>query len=236
MARTYRKAFTLVEMLGSDRDYQHARRLLVPAVIGARERARRADCMNRMNQVGKAVLQYETSKGHFPGYVNQIGNDRLGGSLACTNNLSWPVVVLDNIGRADLWKNWRRRPSGVRVDNADFEVFVPEFICPSDIEKRGQAGELSFVANCGITDVGDNAALYQAVASTAYSQSATGLFFDHDGTNGYPGTSTTEVTIALDGIDDGASQTLSALGKPGCNQLVIERPSRYYGNQRGPAA
>ncbi len=208
MARTNRKAFTLVEMLVVIVIISMLVALLVPAVISARERARRADCMNRMSQTGKAVLQYENAKGHFPGYVNQIGTDRFGtGSLASTNNLSWPVTVLENIGRADLWKVWRKKPtlSGTetRTTSANYTVVVPEFICPSDLEKRGKAGALSFVANCGITDKGDSRSYYP---SEAYDQSATGLFFDHDNTNGYPGT--TKVTIALDGINDGASQTL----------------------------
>ena len=208
MARTKRSAFTLVEMLVVIVIISMLVALLVPAVIGARERARRASCMNNMSQVGKAVIQYETAKGHLPGYVNKIGGGTLGASsVASSNNLSWAVTILENIGRADLWKEWRIR-SG---DRAAATVVVPELLCASDTEKRGKAGALSFAVNCGISDITsptNDVLEYVGVSPKAYEQSAWGLFFDHDATNGLPGGATTEVKIGLDGIEDGASQTI----------------------------
>ncbi len=204
MARTKRSAFTLVEMLVVIVIISMLVALLVPAVIGARERARRASCMNNMSQVGKAIIQYETAKGNLPGYVNKIGTAKFAGSVASSNNLSWAVMILENIGRADLWKEWRTGTG----DRAAATVVVPELLCASDTERRGKTGELSFAVNCGISDVVDDALKYVEVAPKAYEQSAWGLFFDHDTTNGLPGGATTEVKIGLDGIEDGASQTI----------------------------
>ena len=56
MARNNRTAFTLVEILVVIAIIATLVALLVPAVIGARARARRLECMNRMNQAGKAIV------------------------------------------------------------------------------------------------------------------------------------------------------------------------------------
>jgi prepilin-type N-terminal cleavage/methylation domain-containing protein/prepilin-type processing-associated H-X9-DG protein len=210
MARTNRTAFTLVEMLVVIVIISMLVALLVPAVIGARARARRASCMNRMNQTGKAILQYESAKGHLPGYVNKIGTAKFAGSVASSNNLSWVVVILENLGRADLWKEWRKKPpTGVlRESDPNFTVVLNEVVCPSDTERRGKQGALSFAVNCGISDVSSDVLEYVGVAPKAYSESAWGLFFDHDTTNGLPGGGSQTVTIGLDEIGDGAQQTI----------------------------
>lgn len=210
MAPTKRSAFTLVEMLVVIVIISMLVALLVPAVIGARERARRASCMNNMSQVGKAIIQYETAKGNLPGYVNKIGTEKFAGSVASSNNLSWAVMILENIGRADLWKEWRKKPpiTVTRENSPDYTVVVPELLCASDTEKRGKVGALSFAVNCGISDTAADVTEYVGVSLKAYEQSAWGLFFDHDATNGFPGGATTEVKIGLDGIEDGASQTI----------------------------
>jgi len=189
--------------------------LVVPAVISARESARRASCLNRMDQLSKAILQYEGNKGHLPGYVNQFGGGSLGGnSVASNNNLSWVVLLFENIGRADLWKEWR-------VNKPDRPVVaLSETVCPSDLDKRNVAGALSYVVNCGISDYNleDGSAdvqtyrnHIQTVTSAMgvsnfdpYKKNHWGLFFCNDSNiSGSP-----PVTISLDQISDGAQQTI----------------------------
>lgn len=204
MARNNRTAFTLVELLVVIVIIGMLVALVVPAVISARESARRASCLNRMDQLGKAILQYEGNKGHLPGYVNEFGGGALGStSVASNNNLSWVVLLFENIGRADLWKEWR---AGNRVS-----VSLTETVCASDLDKRGKDGALSYVVNCGISDERTtDVPAYVGVHSTAYRESAWGLFFDHDTTtpNGLPGGATQVVKIGLDQIADGAQQTI----------------------------
>lgn len=202
MARNNRIAFTLVEMLVVIVIISMLVALLVPAVISARESARRASCLSRMDQAGKAIAQYEAAKGYLPGYVNRIGTAKSASSVASSNNLTWTVVILEYMGRADLWKDWRSGAGGRTP------VELPEVVCPSDTERRGKKGTLSFAANCGISDAPVDIAEYGA---PAYDYSASGLFFDHDDTGstapyGLPGSKV--VRIGLDEIADGATQTI----------------------------
>lgn len=223
MARNNRKAFTLVEMLVVIVIITMLVALLVPAVIGARARARRVSCMNRMSEAGKAIAQYEAAKGYLPGYVNRIGGGTIGATgIASNNNLSWSVVILEYMGRGDLWRQWRVRPptglSPPRENNPDYTVTLEEYICPSDTERRGKAGALSYAVNCGISDERSTSATpsnpvdeYTGIVSDAYNEPALGLFFDHDDTGsaapyGLPGTKI--VKIGLDEIRDGAQQTI----------------------------
>ncbi len=205
MAPRYYKAFTLVEVLVVIVIISMLVALLLPAIAGARARARQASCLNNQSQVAKAILQHESAKGHFPGYVNQLGKTmktKLGleasGSLANQANLSWVVVILEPLGHADLWKEWR-------VGNRQ-PVALSEVVCPSDLLKVGQGGKLSFVVNCGISDFGDDVDAYKKYnPSLDIYDPGFGLFFNHDGTR--LGT-VKKTTLGADGIADGASQTL----------------------------
>lgn len=209
MAPRYYKAFTLVEVLVVIVIISMLVALLLPAIAGARARARQASCLNNQSQVAKAILQHESAKGHFPGYVNQLGKATItklglngGGSLANQPNLSWVVVILEPLGHADLWKEWRVKTGSHPA------VALSEVVCPSDLLKVGQGGALSFVVNCGISDYLIDGSVYSddAEAYKKYNPSLDiydpgfGLFFNHNGTP--------KSTIGADGIADGASQTL----------------------------
>jgi prepilin-type processing-associated H-X9-DG protein len=50
--------------------------LLLPAIQSAREAARRADCLNRLRQLGVAAHNFHNSKGHFPRHGGHEGRPR----------------------------------------------------------------------------------------------------------------------------------------------------------------
>jgi prepilin-type N-terminal cleavage/methylation domain-containing protein/prepilin-type processing-associated H-X9-DG protein len=215
-----RKAFTLVELLVVVVIIGMLMALLLPAVLGARGRARQLQCTNNQQELGKALLQYEAAKGYLPGYVNSFGTS------GNTANLSWVIMVFQYLGEGDLWKTWRDPNVTLadKMNEADVNfaaVTLPGLKCPAD--DPSEKAPLSYVVNCGLSDYGLRAtpadantddvlaleALFAAApdpatkAANAVQDPAYGLFFDH---TLLPATARTRVI--LDKITDGAQHTI----------------------------
>ena len=62
--------FTIVELLVVIAIIAMLMALLVPAVQMAVGRARQANCLNNIRQVGTAIYTQATTKGYFPGRLN----------------------------------------------------------------------------------------------------------------------------------------------------------------------
>lgn len=146
--RLRHRGFTLVELLVVIAIIGILVGLLVPAVIASRERARQTQCTNNQRNIGQAITQYELSKRQFPGYVNQMAWQVKSGGATNVDGAGWPVVILQELDRSDLWDALRSAKTVVDVANASPRV--PLFVCPS--HGRGEAAALSYVANCGQQD------------------------------------------------------------------------------------
>ncbi len=122
--------FTLIELLVVITIIGILMGLLMPAVNAAREAAHRASCTNNQSQLSKAVLQFESKHGFYPGYANADG--------------SWIDVLLPYLGRNDL------------ADLPDVEhcKYLTSTICPSDTPPDHTGCPTSYVANCGMEDGG----------------------------------------------------------------------------------
>ena len=182
MTQRNRTGFTLVELLVVVAVIGILAGLLLPAVLNARERARQATCMNNHHELALGVLQYESAKQRLPGYVNSFAG----------RPLTWPVVLLAEIGRSDLWEEARR--GNLAALNG---MSVPQFVCPSDLKGKMR----SYVANCGMPD-------NTSVAPADYA--ANGVFHYLPGVpdDRFPAPRPVNPVMRSSEIRDGAAQTL----------------------------
>lgn len=198
MARSQRHAFTLVELLVVVVIISILVALLLPAIVGSRERARSAQCQNRLSEIGKACLTYESEKGFLPGYKN---------SFSAVPGLSWAAVLLPYTGRQDMWRLVRvgdfAPASGFPIPASGFQI--AELICPSD-PRPGIYSALGYAVNCGIED---GTTMPNPIPSGAQhpEDAAYGVFFNHDASD-IPVAQ--QIKVRTDRIPDGAHRTILA--------------------------
>jgi prepilin-type N-terminal cleavage/methylation domain-containing protein len=140
-----RTAFTLVELLVVIAIIATLVGLLLPAVQGARESARRTQCGNNIKQLALAVLSYETQHGTFPAATNTSekasckdcfdpwGEARLSpGSVTAgtKHGTSWILEVLPFMEQKNLANDWNRE-TNVRGNAAVAQTDIPGLYCPS---------------------------------------------------------------------------------------------------------
>ncbi len=151
--------FTLVELLVVIAIIGVLVALLLPAVQAAREAARRSQCLNNMRQIGLAVLNFESSNGHFPP-GSEIDSDYHcpGNGQDCRGEpVYWKILpyleqdnlesllvdenASDNNGRFRGWNDWSNQHDASLADPTLGDELVQASIdvykCPS----TGQWGE-----------------------------------------------------------------------------------------------
>jgi len=134
--RKSRSAFTLVEILVVIAIIGILVALLLPAVQAAREAARRAQCKNRLKQIGLAMLHYHDSHQTFPpGYISVAPR---------TEEWGWAVFLLPYMEREPLYDDLNvndRRLVELLTDPATppmprprtlVQTPIKDFRCPSD--------------------------------------------------------------------------------------------------------
>ncbi|MEO0529335.1 MAG: DUF1559 domain-containing protein [Planctomycetota bacterium] len=138
--RRRRDGFTLVELLVVIAIIGTLVSLLLPAIQGAREAARRTSCMNNLRQLTLATLQFETVIERIPGLFEPLDT-----SLLETEDselyTTWAVTLLPYLekeGLADEYQTGRAR-----------DLYVALMLCPSDSEKQRTGAANSYVANAG---------------------------------------------------------------------------------------
>ncbi|MEN6459118.1 MAG: DUF1559 domain-containing protein [Thermoguttaceae bacterium] len=147
-----RSAFTLVELLVVITIIGMLMALLLPAVQAAREAGRRAQCGNNEHNIALALIEFEHSRGYFPGYKNLLNAGiRNGQTVTSTITVSWPVVLMPNLGRRDLFDAYMNYAVQVANNGGTTPSTPPVSVltCPSDPPDLANNPWLSYVVNRG---------------------------------------------------------------------------------------
>lgn len=133
-----RIGFTLVELLVVIAIIGVLVALLLPAVQAAREAARRGACQNNMKQIGVALQNYGSTKGHFP-----VGAFNTTGAMWSSPRITFAIYLypyLEETSTYDAFDFKLLGPIGVPWHattnsnslSAPTAKMVASYICPSD--------------------------------------------------------------------------------------------------------
>lgn len=129
--RRKRNGFTLIELVVVIAILGVLVALMLPAVQAARERARRADCANRVRQLALATHSHHDALGYFPPARLEPRPDDLAEFQCGGESPTWLVLVLPFIEQESLgeqWdfnKKWHEHAESIRNTVPDI------FLCPS---------------------------------------------------------------------------------------------------------
>lgn len=177
-----RQAFTLVELLVVIAIIGTLMGLLLPAVQSAREAGRRNTCSNNISQLAKATIKFDLQDGYIPGWR----------TLVRTGTASWPVSLLKNLERKDLYDAWPAGGTGVELGI---------FLCPTS-PSDSDVPSIAYSANAGTTTL-------TATGSNRLQFKGDGVFVDTVGDPlSTPTYSAAKTTMDFISNKDGTSTTL----------------------------
>jgi len=139
--KQHRRAFTVIELLVVIAIIAILVALLLPAVQGAREAARRMQCRNNLKQLGLALHNYQSTHGVFPpSELNAPGDAACDpfevavedNPTACTDYSSWTVLCLPFMDQSALARTYDyNSPWSDLVNRNAISTPLPVFQCPS---------------------------------------------------------------------------------------------------------
>lgn len=119
------KGFTVIELLAVAAIISLIASLLIPAVLAARESARRTQCSNNLKQIATASLCFESSFRHLPPGLSMTSEPQL---------RSWLFDLLPYCEQSPLNKaglaEYEAQP--IPFYHSSFLEIIPTYQCPSD--------------------------------------------------------------------------------------------------------
>ena len=131
------RGFTLVELLVVIAIIGLLMALLLPAVQGVREAARRLQCGNNMKQIALALQGHHAQHGQFPaGQECLIDIHRAGGNWKRWSWFSAALPAMEQMPLYDIYtRHYAGSPGGGGFSYTNLPektAIVPSFLCPSD--------------------------------------------------------------------------------------------------------
>jgi prepilin-type N-terminal cleavage/methylation domain-containing protein/prepilin-type processing-associated H-X9-DG protein len=199
-----RRGFTLIELLVVIAIIAVLIALLLPAVQGAREAARRTQCINNLKQMGIALHNYHDAVLAFPpGYI--AASKFVDGETDTSPGWGWATMILPQLEQAPLFAAMNfNLPVQAAANTTAIVTNMNAFLCPSD-----QILSTTFPLTDGFGNTVATVSPSSYAACTGSDAADVALGLNNDGSGNGLFYRDSSVRIAM--IIDGTSQTVALL-------------------------